>query len=146
MKKPKSLESKKIKGDSKEFFTSLAPLILSSVVAKQFNHLAVTTSKEHEWVLILDEKNICGFCCIEPANNFKVRYIYVASDYEHGVILTCLIQSIVSYFELSEYNTCKTIVSLDDLDKWKRQGFSVDKKSKNWANLKINKSNKTTKN
>lgn len=124
----------KVSGESKEVYSVIAPVVMSTEGMKYFDNYPVTTSPEHTFYILTFNGILCGFASINPHRTvYSIRNVYINSERNANVSFNALMKAVLEGFEESEFTEASIYCMNADVPLLKERGFKVTKDGKNWS-------------
>ncbi|ODU60971.1 MAG: hypothetical protein BGP01_08805 [Paludibacter sp. 47-17] len=127
----------KIKGQSSELYTLVAPLVMSVSALRQNNNYPYKTSNRHYWYVLLENKQLRAFIPLEHKDiaYFKIDNYYAPSGTERGELLRELLEAILP--EYQSQGRVSAIVQKRDQETFEKAGFSVVRTMKIYVKMEL---------
>ncbi|MCE9106374.1 MULTISPECIES: hypothetical protein [Bacteroides] len=127
----------KLKGQSPELYTLVAPLVMSVSALRQNNNYPYKTSSRHCWYVLLEHKQLRAFIPLEKKDSasFKIDNYYAPSGTERGELLRELLERILP--EYDSQGRVYAIVQKRDQEIFEKAGFSVIRQMKIYVKMEL---------
>lgn len=127
----------KIKGQSPELYTLVAPLAMSASALRQNNNYPYKTSSRHSWYVLLEHKLLKAFIPLERKNatSFKIDNYYASSEMDRGEQLCELLETILS--EYRSQGRVYAVVQRRDQEIFEKVGFAVIRQMKIYVKMEL---------
>jgi hypothetical protein len=110
----------RLKGNDKELYELVAPLVMNASILKLNNNYPFKTAPDYIWHVLIDNKNVAGFIPLKPiSNGYNIDNYYFRLDNKD--VIKALLQDII---DSKDYPELVAIVHKRNTEAFIEMGFA----------------------